>query len=113
MSVKIDIPNTGFATQTITLNKASYIVESEYSSRFDTWSISLFSVDGTAILRGEKVVPKQEWLTRYNMNNILGGWLGIYSKNDTPVTRDNFGLDKEHVLLFISESEVTDASTVS
>lgn len=100
MATKINTPDTPFSKQTITLNKVSYVLRFKYSARFDRWSVSLYTLKGEAILEGERVIPKQELLKLNNKNDMLGGFLEVVSSTDLPVTRNNFGVGKEHYLVF-------------
>ena len=105
MPTRIDTPDTAYSTQIVTLNKVAYNLKFRYSSRFDRWSISLYTREGTPILTGERVVPKQEFLKANDKVDVLQGYLFISSLSNTPVTRDNFGIGKDHNLVYISLSE--------
>lgn len=106
MASNISIPDTPFAEQIVTLNRESYILETTYNSRFDYWTISLYTSNRSPIILGEKCVANQEFLFISAKNLILGGYLGIRSIVQTNVTRDNFGQDKDHRLVFITQEEV-------
>ena len=109
MATRIDTPDTAYSTQTVTLNKVSYQLKFKYSARFDRWSISLYSRKGEPILVEERAIPRQEFLRPNDKISLLQGYLFIDSLSDTPITRDNFGLGKEHNLVYISEAELAEA----
>ena len=110
MATRIDTPNIPFSTQIVTLNKVAYQLQFKYSSRFDRWSISLYTREGTPILTGERAIPNQEFLKANDKIDILQGYLFIASLSDTPVTRDNFGTGKDHNLAYISLVEAEGTS---
>lgn len=112
MAVNINIPNSAHSSQIVTLNRQSYILEFDYNTRFDFWSLSLFLPNGNPIITGEKIVSQSEFLFISAKNVILGGYLGIKSVVPTNVTRDNFGQDKNHKLVFLSQEEVDEINAV-
>lgn len=109
MALFISIPDSADDEQIVTLNKKSYILETKFNKRGGSWSVSLRDSNGEPIILGEKVVPSQEFLEISAKNIEVGGYLGIKSLVDVPVTRDNFGIGKDHQLLFISQEEVDNA----
>lgn len=112
MAISIGVPDTASSTQTITFSKKSYTIDFKYNSRFDFWTFSLYDSAGNPIILGEKVMPDKEYLRRYAKVDLLGGYIFTTSLDNSPVTRNNFGLNKTHWLTYRSEEEVENARTV-
>lgn len=105
MPVQIDTPSASYSTQTVTLNKKSYTVEFKYNTSFGYWSLSVYDAENKVVLLGEKVMPAKEYLERYSKGDVMGGYLYITSLTKDDVSRDNFGLNKTHVLTFETYEE--------
>jgi len=106
MALIFSVPDAEKGGQNITLNKKSYRVVTRYNSRFGYWALDLYDSASNPIILGEKLLPKKDILSRYLKNKILGGYFFIRSKDDSKMTRDNFGIDKTHTLMFASTEEV-------
>lgn len=106
MADNISIPDTPFSEQIVTLERESYILELKYNNRFDFWSLNLYDSNRVPILLGEKCVASQEFLFISAKNLQLNGYLGIKSRTNTNVTRNNFGQERDHRLVFMSQEEV-------
>lgn len=106
MALIFSIPDAESGIQTITLNKKSYKLITRYNSTYDYWVLDLYDSASKAILLGEKLLPKKDILSRYDKNKLIGGYFLIRSKDDSSMTRDNFGINKVHSLMFASTEEV-------
>lgn len=109
MALIIGIPDSADSEQIVTLDRRSYILQTRFNSRAGFWTVSLYTANREPIILGEKVVASQEFLEISAKNIDINGYLGIRSAVDVPVTRDNFGADKDHKLLFLSQTEVDNA----
>lgn len=110
MALGIGLLDAASSKQTVTLKKKTYTLKFIYNSRFDYWTISIFDSKGDSILLGEKAMPNKELLTRYSLDDVLGGYLSIESFLESRVSRDNFGLNKTHTLVFSTTEEVEEAN---
>lgn len=110
MSVAIKVPDVGWSEQIVTLNKKSYLVELYYSGQDDWgfWSLGLKDIKGNVLISGTKIVPSKDFVTHHNLRRVLGGILYVDSILDIPVTRDNFGENKNHRLVFIPEERLSE-----
>lgn len=106
MASNISVPDAPFSEQVVTLNRESYIIELDYNKRFNFWTMSLYTANREPIILGEKCVAASEFLYISAKNLILDGYIGVKSLVRSNVTRDNFGQDRDHRLVFISQEEV-------
>ncbi len=100
MAIQIDTPDFSVSTQTVTLNKKTYRIKNRYNSRFDCWVLDITDTQNNVILSGEKILPDKDLLTRYNRNDLIGGYLFISSEDNVKVNRYNYGINKTHTLTF-------------
>lgn len=105
MAIIIDIPDKGWSSKIVTINKNSYELEVSYNSRFGFWVIGLKDINGNVLFSGQKVVPVKEFLRKHNAHLTLNGLLFVDSYLDAPVGRNTFGNNKEHQLMFMTAEE--------
>lgn len=87
MALVIDLPQTPWSVQNVTLGDTTYIFEYEYSNRYDTWYLSIRSLDNTPLLTGVRLVPWAPILKNHPQETLPAGELVLFDQQSSV----NFG----------------------
>ena len=107
MALRINIPDSAWSTQSISLGGQDYEFEFKYNEREDRWRFSIKQGD-TSIVSGIKVIENQVFLLNYDLPLFAHGDILCLRilQDDEQVGRDNFGLDKPYELFYYSYTEL-------
>jgi len=108
MPLSINIPDTAWSSPIVSLSGRSYTFEITYNSRSTRWYINI-SLSGTEVINSLKVLENLDITGRYNLVNFDHGSLSCVRFKNTaePVGRDNFGIDKDYELIYLTNEEIT------
>ena len=114
---QVNIPNSANSKQVVSLSDQPFTIKTAFNSRNNSWYLSIKdSADENSIVDGLRVMPNQDLLKNYKLDNFPNGNLVVAKVKDTslPIGRDNFGRDKDYGLFWISgdlSEDVTDVIT--
>ena len=108
MALTIVVPDTSWSRQVVALDGKSYIFEISYNERSTRWYINI-SLSGTEVINSIKALENINMTGRYNLINFDHGELFCVNLKKTadPVGRDNFGIDKDYELIYLTNEEIT------
>ena len=107
MAYIINIPDSDWSSQTVTLGNKIYTLELKYKSRTQRWYLSLYD-NNKALLLSEKKLVSNMFLTEpYALDSFTGGLIveKAFGDKEYP-SRDNLGLGKAFELKYLSADEV-------
>lgn len=107
MAYIINIPDADWSTQTVTLGSEAFQLELKYKERTQRWYLSLYNSNGDVLLNERKIVPNILVTGLFQLEGLEGEIIceHIYGSSDYP-SRNNFGLNKEFELKYLTAEEV-------
>ncbi|EKF2848411.1 hypothetical protein OYT40_002162 [Escherichia coli] len=106
MAYIINIPDSEWSSQAVTLGNKIYKIELKYKSRTQRWYLSLSDNNKTTLLTEKKLVSNMFLTEPYALDSFTGGLIveRIFGDADYP-SRNNLGLGKEFELKYLSADE--------
>lgn len=104
----IKVPDAPESTQTLSLSGVEYNIRLTFNTVDKHWRLDIRDLDLNEIVSGLKVMPNQNltWRYRYIESMPAGSIYCMRQKNDfSDVGRDNLGVDKTYVLIYLTETE--------
>ena len=107
MALKINIPDSAWSTQSLSLGGQDYEFEFKYNGREDRWRLSIGQGD-TSIVSGVKIIENRLLFLSYRLPLFAHGDLICLRtlQDNKQVGRDNFAIDKPYELLYYSYTEL-------
>lgn len=108
MAYEINIPNNAWSEQTVTLDGSLFRLEMKYKDRTERWYVTLKDNLGNHLLTEKKCVAGQTVTGLYDLPGVTGALFvqQNYGLDDYP-TFDNFGIDKQFSLIYMTDAEFT------
>lgn len=103
----INLPNSAWHEQRVTLSGRRYTIISKYNIRDDGWYIDIINNQGQG-LYGLKMMPQQNITYRYKYRDVVRNgdlWCMRTRNNFEQISRDNVGTDKTYQLWWIPDTE--------
>lgn len=107
MPLKINVPDSGWSEQNISLNGVTYRFEFHFNGRDERWRMDIYLED-TPVIKGIKIMENQSLLGRYNLEDFDHGDIFCFrmEEDGNPVGRDNLGISKPYQLVYYSNDEI-------
>lgn len=108
MATKIRIPDTPFSEQKVVIGDNLLTVILKFNSRNNSWYLDIKDAVGeNNIISGIKIMPNQNLTGRYVIDEFSNGnlWCQRNVNTDTVLGRDNFGINKDYGLIYLSNDE--------
>ena len=110
--IEISVPDTANSRQNTQIDGTSLIIKFRYLERNKGWEISVFDINGSAIIAGCRIQPDVLLFDRHGFGDRLPD--GVFAclkvrATDEVLGRDNFGVGKDYNMFFFSQSELDNA----
>lgn len=107
MSLKINVPESAWSEQSVSLNGINYRFVFTFNGRDERWRLSIY-IGNTAVIEGLKILENQALLGQYLLDDFNHGELFCFrmKEDGLPVGRNNFGLGKAYELVYYSNEEI-------
>ena len=107
MPLKINIPNTSWSEQSVSLGGIEYQFVFSFNGRDERWRLSILR-QGTSVKAGVKLMENQLLLNRYTLTDFDHGDLFCVrlKKDNLPVGRENLGFGKPYEIVYFTNEEL-------
>lgn len=108
MSYEINIPQSAWSTQTVTLDGALFRIELKYKERAERWYMTLKDNTGVDLLTEKKLVDGQVITGLWDITGLTGA-LAVQRNYGTDIypTFETLGQGKQFSLVYLTEAEYT------
>lgn len=95
------------------LSGGTFILRLRYNSRDGAgWLFDLSDSDGNELVSSVKIIPQQDILNSFSLNNSYSGYIYCVDTEDDKytrvITRDNFGTGRRFQLYYFTEDQLRD-----
>ncbi len=99
-------PSSTWAEHRVSLAGKTYVFEFKFNSLQERWMVDIY-LDGTPVILGQMIVEDFELFYGKPITNFDHGVLTTVRnfEGKSKLGRDNFGIDKEFSLLYLSNEE--------
>lgn len=106
--LRIPIPNSSYAEQTVTLNGQSYGFTFRYNSRAKRWKLDISDSFENVIVNGLTLIENSAITPHITLPTDFGGELVCVKleAGDDRLGRLNVGVNKTHELVYIGDNEI-------
>lgn len=107
MAIYVNIPDSAYVGQDVTLGGTLYNFEFTYNSRDERYRLSIHT-DEVPVIEGMKLVEQTSPTGKYDLVNFDHGQLYVVRVQETSnqVGRDNIGSNKPYRLLYLTNEEI-------
>ena len=114
--IKFKITDSPSQEKPVTLNKTTFYIRITFNTSDDYWYIDLSDKNDNDIVNGIKILPNQFLTRKYlDLEDVFGGGALMCYNNgssDDGIGRDNFGTNKQYILLYLTAAEVAEYDAI-